>query len=83
MTNEGTKDALSLIRGEPTSVVVMERKLAAYTKFILSLIMVCSYVIILSYPVVLRDIDLLKTVASILSGPVGMVLGYYFGSERR
>lgn len=58
-----------------------ERKLVDY-RFILSLIMVLGFLILLGIPLWRSEMDLLKTIGSILAGPVGAVLGYYFGTRK-
>ena len=52
-------------------------------RFYLSLILVLGFLILLGIPLYRGQEDLLKTIASILAGPVGAVLGYYFGARRR
>lgn len=52
-------------------------------RFYISLIMVFGFFILLGIPLIRGEEDLLKTIASILAGPVGAVLGYYFGARRR
>ena len=59
-----------------------EMRLLDY-RFFLSLILVLGYLILLGVPLYRGQEDLLKTIASTLSGPVGAVLGYYFGVKRR
>jgi len=51
-------------------------------RFRLALILVLGYLILLGLPLYRNDDVLLKTIASTLSGPVGAVLGYYFGYKQ-
>ena len=69
----------------PTQVRFREEakmKLIDY-RFIISMVMVIGFLFLLGIPLVRSEEDLLKTIASILAGPVGAVLGYYFGVRRR
>ena len=69
----------------PTQVRFSEEaqmKLIDY-RFIISMVLVVGFLILLGIPLYRGEEDLLKTIASILSGPVGAVLGYYFGIRRR
>ena len=52
-------------------------------RFIISMVMVLGFLILLGIPLYRGEEDLLKTIASILAGPVGAVLGYYFGVRKR
>jgi len=51
-------------------------------RFYISLIMVVGFLVLLGIPLVRSQEDLLKTIASILAGPVGAVIGYYFGVRK-
>lgn len=59
-----------------------ERRLVDY-RFILSLVMVGGFLFLLAIPLYRGQEDLVKTISAILGGPVGAVLGYYFGARRR
>ena len=52
-------------------------------RFVISMVMVLGFLILLFIPLYRGEADLLKTIASIMAGPVGAVLGYYFGVRRR
>ena len=52
-------------------------------RFVISIVMVCGFLVLLGIPLVRGEESLLKTIASILAGPVGAVLGYYFGVRKR
>lgn len=52
-------------------------------KFILAFCLIIGYAVALLIPIVLDKIETLKLVAATLSGPVGTVLGYYFGSKSK
>ena len=51
-------------------------------KFILALVIIVAFVIMLIIPLVRGDSTLFTTVATALSGLVGTIIGYYFGSEK-
>lgn len=71
---------LGLISGRGTGKTNLDANLKAYTKFYLAIITIVSFYIIFAFLVYKGDAELLTRVASILSGPFGLVLGYYFGS---
>jgi len=50
-------------------------------KFIIAFCLVIGYVIALVIPMLLDKTETLELVAATLSGPVGTVVGYYFGSK--
>ncbi|NVM55600.1 MAG: hypothetical protein HWN66_17970 [Candidatus Helarchaeota archaeon] len=52
-------------------------------RFYLSLVMVLGFLILLGIPLLRSQEDLLQVIASILAGPVGAVIGYYFGVRKR
>ena len=51
-------------------------------KFILALGMIISYAIMLAIPILTGNKETLELVAATMSGPVGTVIGYYFGTKR-
>jgi hypothetical protein len=51
-------------------------------RYRLAMVLVLGYLILLGLPLYRNDDVLLKTIASTLSGPVGAVLGYYFGYKQ-
>jgi hypothetical protein len=51
-------------------------------KFILALVIIVAFVIMLLIPLARGDSTLFTTVATALSGLVGTIIGYYFGSEK-
>lgn len=59
-----------------------QMKLIDY-RYRIAMVMVLGFLILLGIPLIRSEEDLLKTIASILAGPVGAVLGYYFGVRRR
>jgi hypothetical protein len=74
---------------EPKDAKVELRKITisgtmneADRKFILALIVVVFYVIAIMVPIVRNDMESLKTTAAVMTGVVGTVLGYYFGSKK-
>ena len=52
-------------------------------KFIIAFCLIIAYAIALAIPIILDKIETLKLVAATLSGPVGTVIGYYFGSKSK
>jgi hypothetical protein len=52
-------------------------------KFIIAFCLIIGYAIALLIPIVLDKTETLKLVAATLSGPVGTVIGYYFGSKSK
>jgi len=51
-------------------------------KFFLALAMIIAYTIILLIPILASNSDLFKTAAAAISGPVGTIIGYYFGTKK-
>jgi hypothetical protein len=51
-------------------------------KFLLALAMIIAYAIILLIPTALGQSDMFNTVAAAVSGPVGTIIGYYFGTKK-
>lgn len=51
-------------------------------KFILALVLIFAFVIMLIIPLARGDSNLFTTVATAMSGLVGTIIGYYFGSEK-
>lgn len=52
-------------------------------KFIIAFCLVIGYAITLIIPILLDKTETLELVAATLSGPVGTVIGYYFGSKTK
>lgn len=78
---EREERVLDFIVGEPfrrQRIFEMERKLAGT----IALIMVIGYFLLISLSILLCNESLLTTIASVLSGPMGLVVGYYFGKEK-
>ena len=57
-------------------------KTEADRKFLLALAMIVAYAIILLIPTALGQSDMFNTVAAAVSGPVGTIIGYYFGTKK-
>lgn len=51
-------------------------------KFFLAFAMVLSYFVLLLVPLLTSNADLFQTVAATISGPIGTVIGYYFGTKK-
>ena len=51
-------------------------------KFIIAACMVISYAIMLAIPILTGNKETLELVAATMSGPVGTVIGYYFGTKK-
>lgn len=51
-------------------------------KFILALVVIVAFIIMLIIPLAMNETTLFTTVATALSGLVGTIIGYYFGSEK-
>lgn len=63
--------------------VTVERSInEADRKFILAVLVVIAYIIMIGIPVATNNTELFKTVASTMTGVVGTILGYYFGSKK-
>jgi hypothetical protein len=52
-------------------------------KFISAFSLIIEYAIAIAIPIILDKIETLKMVAATLPGPVGTVIGYYFGSKTK
>ena len=52
-------------------------------KFIIALAIIIGYMIVLLIPLLMRDLETFKIAAAVLSGPVGTIIGYYFGTEKK
>ena len=55
----------------------------ANQKFILAFSLIIAYAVVLLLPIIMNQIETLKFIAATFSGPVGTVLGYYFGSNNK
>jgi hypothetical protein len=51
-------------------------------KFILALVVIVAFVVLLAVPLLKGDATFFATVATAMSGLVGTIIGYYFGSEK-
>jgi uncharacterized membrane protein len=51
-------------------------------KFILALLVIVAFVVMLLIPIVTNNSTLFTTVATAMTGLVGTIIGYYFGSEK-
>lgn len=72
---------------EATVTVTRTHKVTEVTeadhKFIIAFCLIIAYAIALAIPIILDKTETLKLVAATLSGPVGTVIGYYFGSKTK
>ena len=75
--DDKVKDAV--VRVETRTIT--RRLTEADHKFILALGMVISYAIMLAIPILTGNKEILELVAATMSGPVGTVIGYYFGTK--
>ena len=73
------KDATITVKKIRTVTEVTE----ADHKFIIAFSLIIGYAIALTIPIIFDKIETLKLVAATLSGPVGTVIGYYFGSKTK
>lgn len=64
------------------TITVISKMTEADRKFILAIFVVIAYVIMLIIPIVTNNIELFKTVATAMTGVVGSIIGYYFGSKK-
>jgi len=51
-------------------------------KFVIAIAMIVIFFIMMIIPLAYRDETLFKDVAAIMTGFVGTILGYYFGSKK-
>jgi hypothetical protein len=51
-------------------------------KFIIACAVLVIYMIALLIPLLKGDLEMFKIAAAVLSGPVGTVIGYYFGTAK-
>ncbi len=51
-------------------------------KFLLAFAMIIAYTIILLIPITTSNSDMFKTAAAAISGPLGTIIGYYFGAKK-
>ncbi len=51
-------------------------------KFIIAVIVMMIYLIVICVTLIFKDLQTFKDAISVLTGPVGTVIGYYFGSEQ-
>ena len=76
--NEEVKDAVVRIETR----TIREKLTEADHKFILALGMIIAYAIMLAIPILTGNKDILEVVTSTMSGLVGTVIGYYFGTKK-
>jgi len=76
MSEEKVEEAVVSI--EPQVVSIPEPN----QKFIIALAIIIGYMIVLLIPLLMRDLETFKIAAAVLSGPVGTIIGYYFGTGR-
>lgn len=77
MSAEG-KDAIVRI----TKTSKIREVTEADHKFIIAACMVISYAIMLAIPILAGNKEILQLVAATMGGPVGTVIGYYFGTKK-
>jgi hypothetical protein len=51
-------------------------------KFILAIVVIAAFIVMLIIPIVTNNNTLFTTVATAMTGLVGTIIGYYFGSEK-
>lgn len=51
-------------------------------KFIIAVIVMMIYLIVICVTLLFKDLQTFKDAIAVLTGPVGTVIGYYFGSEQ-
>jgi hypothetical protein len=51
-------------------------------KFIVACVVLLIYMVALLIPLLKGDLEMFKIAAAVLSGPVGTVVGYYFGTAK-
>jgi hypothetical protein len=51
-------------------------------KFILAMVVIAAFIVMLFVPIVTNNTSLFSTVATAMTGLVGTIIGYYFGSEK-
>jgi len=62
--------------------VVETTEKEADRKFILALSMIVAFAVMLIIPILTNNASLFKDVAATLSGFVGTIIGYYFGTTK-
>jgi hypothetical protein len=67
---------------ENTTVTVEKTINEADRKFILAAVIVVAYVIMLLIPILSGNTDMFKEIAAVMTGVVGTIIGYYFGSKK-
>jgi uncharacterized membrane protein len=67
---------------ELRTITVEKTITEADRKFILAATIVIAYVIMLLIPIVTNNTELFKTIAATMTGVVGTIIGYYFGSKK-
>ena len=51
-------------------------------KFILAMLVIIAFIVMLIIPILTNNSTLFTTVATAMTGLVGTIIGYYFGSEK-
>jgi hypothetical protein len=67
---------------ESSTITVEKTITEADRKFILAATIVVAYVIMLLIPILTNNIELFKEIATAMTGVVGTIIGYYFGSKK-
>ena len=77
MSNEAKEATVQLER-----ITVIGSLTESDRKFILAIVVVAAYIVMIGIPIVTNNVELFKTVATALTGVVGTIIGYYFGSKK-
>ena len=67
---------------ESVETFIEPPKTEADRKFILALTVAITYFIVILIPILASNSDMFKTVAAAVSGPLGTIIGYYFGTKK-
>ncbi len=76
--SEKAKEALVTVETRKIQTRINE----ADRKFILALVVIVAYAIMLVIPILRSNLDLFKDIAATMSGFVGTIIGYYFGTKK-
>jgi len=66
-----------------TDEVILSQQTAVETdfKFIIAIIVIAAFIVMLAIPLARNQDTLFSTVATAMTGIVGTIIGYYFGSN--
>jgi hypothetical protein len=85
LQTESREEKLNMSKANATLekiVVKTKAEEEADRKFILAMVVIIAFVIMLLVPLATNNSTLFTTVATAMSGLVGTIIGYYFGSEK-